>query len=539
MSKPPKPDDQLLKALGKLEEFTQENLREHTRFEEIKDLLQMLFFKEYRLKKEHEERRTQKELIHSVGVIKTYLPLIDKYRHGTAEEQKFADLITRTIERYNEAIFQSPFVKTMKSLTIEATPRVAYQRLHSDQEHKIDMRKINTVFRAQKPAPSLLSQEEADTLKMKAIRLIESESGFKEALIETFREQDKGRSEVIDSDGKTVTLMQTWSELPGEVHRIVGAFKREARHSIPIKDSFKIFLESTQPGHPYPPQHMGWSLSHWLVPSSVLWIDQLPLLGPILERKKKMATALLPKGPKNLWARKLYRLKKIAFEENPNEYLTYQQELAHAIVQASPVEDGNFFHQVIKPFFGALEHDEAPFEALCRTNEELNRVFIDLPYEKIEELRLSGHQDNLFKLYQQERELQEKAWSEHFEEKTFFDVVKKNYLLRMGHLLGDAAMLLLQLQLSEKLRERPPLLSDFELKIQACAFKHLLDFLDELENESHLDNTSQKGAMKERMRLEIQSEIALFMAPFEEIDRTLQELTEESISYFHARFHDR
>lgn len=534
-----KPNEELLRALGKLEEFTQNNLKEQTRFEEIKDLLQTLFFSRYRIKKERKERHLHKELIKSVSIIKSYLPLIDKYRRGNPEEQKFADLITRTIDRYNEAILSLPHEKKVERLTIESGPRVAYQRLHSDQGHKIDMRKINAVFNTQRPPTQPPSQEEVDTLKMKAIRLIESETGFKEALIETFKDQE-GSLQEIESDGKTVTLMQTWSELPGEVHRIVGAFKREARHSIPIKDSFKIFLESVQPGHPYPPQHMGWSLSHWLIPSSVLWIDQIPLLQPILERKKKMAEALLPKGPKNLRARKLYRFKKMAFDENPNEYLAYHQELAHAIVRASPYGDEDLFHKVINPYYEALAKLEAPFDALCRTSEELTRVFIDAPFEKIEEFRLKGEITNLFEKYREERDKQKHLWQEQALEDTPFDKARKEYLLQMGPLFGEAAALLLEVQLSEKLDAKPPPLSDFELKVQACAFKHLIDFLEELEDESDLDNPHEKTALKARMRMELQAEIELFSLPsFEQIDPFLQELTEETVSYFHARFHEK
>lgn len=470
-------------------------------------------------------------MIKSVGLIKSYLPLIDQYRHGTEEEQKFAEIVTKTIERYNEAILSTPLGKRDEKLTIDSVPRVAYQRILSDKNTKIE-----TVFQSQKPLSRNPSQEEIDTLKMKAIRLIESESGFKEALIETFKE--KGNLQELDSDGNTVTLMQTWSELPGEVHRIVGAFKREARHSIPIKDSFKIFLESTQPGHPYPPQHMGWSLSHWLVPSAVIWIDQIPLLKPLLDRKKWMAEALLPKGPKNLRARKLFRLKRSAFEENLLEYLTSHQELAHAIVKASPYGDEMVFHKVINPYFEALSALPSPFESLCQTNEELNRIFIEKPFEKIEELRLSGVQGNYIALHQAERENQIETWQSTEVGDSPFEQAKRSYLLQMGTLIGDASALLLQLQLSEKLPIRPPPLSDFELKIQACAFKHLIDFLEELEDESDLDNPHEKSALKARMRMELQSEIELFtLHSFEEIDPFLQELTEETISYYHARFH--
>lgn len=528
-----KPNEELLRALNKLEEFTQDNLKEETRFEEVKDLLQSIFFSQYRAEKEKQKRRTKKELIKSIGLVKSYLPLIDRYRHGSVEEQKFAALVTRTIERYNTSILSIPRDKQVDAIAIKTSPRIAYRKVHSEKGQKID-----ALFQIQKPPSKPPSQEEIDTLKMKAIRLIESESGFKEALIETFRDHEQGNLHEIGNDGKTVTLMQTWSELPGEVHRIVGAFKREARHSIPIKDSFKIYLESIQPGHPYPPQRMGWSLSHWLIPGSVIWIDQIPLLQPLLERKARIAEALLPNGNKNLRARKIYRLKKAVFEENHLEYLTFHQELAHAIVRASPYGDENLFHQVINRFFVALSHVPDPFESLCQASAEMNRIFIEAPFETIEELRLRGELSDMFSSYETQRKLQEKLWLDTESTTSSYELAKKEYLLHMGRLLGDAATLLLQLQLSEKMKVKPPPLSDFELKIQACAFKHLIEFLEELEQNTDLDHPLEKAAIKQRMRSEISSEIALFSVPsFEQIDPFLQELTEETVSYFHARFH--
>ena len=523
------PNDDLLAALGKLEEFTQDHLKEKTRFEEVKELLQTLFFAQYRREKEQKARQVKKELIKSVGLIKTYLPLIDRYRHGTAEEQKFAALVLRTIDRYNESMISLPQEKRDDTLRIETGPRIAYQRINSEKGQKID-----ALFRSQKPPKKPPSQEEVDTLKMKAIRLIEGELGLSEALIETFKDQTAANLKEISSEGKTITLMQTWSELPGEVHRIVGAFRREAHHSIPIKDSFKLFLESTQPGHPYPSQRMGWSLSHWLIPSSVLWIDQVPLLMPLIERKKRIAEALLPKGHKNSRARKLFRMKKGLFEQNPLEYLSYTQELAHAILRTSHLENKGPLHTLINTFFDLLSKEEAPFDTLCQATSELNRVFIEAPFEKIEEKRLKRELDELFDTYRAQREEQEALWEKEPREETPFNQAKKSFLFHMGHLLGDAAALLLQLQLSEKLKIKPPPLSDFELKIQAAAFLHLIDFLKEMEDEEPL----QEELVKKRMFREIASEIELFSAPtFEEIDPFLQELTEETVSYFHARFH--
>lgn len=527
------PNEELIKALDKLEEFTQENQRDTTRYEDVKDLLHMLFFSQYRKEKLNKEQIVKKELIKSIGLVKTYLPLIEKYQQGTPEEQKFAETVTQTIDRYNSAVLSAKNEDNHLKLTIDPPARIAYRKMESS-EGKV----IENLFHSRKSSKKPLSQQELDTLKMKAIRLIESDSTFQEALLETIKERGVGSSEEIDTDGNTVTLMQTWSELPGEIHRIIGAFKRESKHSIPIKDSFKVFLESKQPGHPYPAQHMGWALCHWLVPSSVLWIDQIPLLQPIMERKKKMAQSLLPKGDKNLKARKLYRLKKSIFDEGRFEFLTFHQELAHAIARASTKVDNAAPPPVINRFYEELSKQKSPFEALSQANEEINKIFVELPFEKIEELRLSGKNDNLFTRYEEERYLIKNLYFENAADTTDFDRAKIEYFSYLGPIIGEASALLLKLQLSEKLSQKPPPLSDFELKLQACCYKHLLEFLDELDEETDIDDPHEKEALKIRMRMEIQCEIELFAtSSFEDIDPFLQELTEETISYFHARFH--
>lgn len=527
------PNDELLRALDRLEAFTLENEKVKSRFDEVKDLLQTLFFTEYRIAKESRQKLFKKELLKSVGVIKSYLPLIEKYRVGTPEEQKFAELVTRTIEKYNESILRFPSLEGQTLVKIEPSHRIAYKHISTS-----DNDKIEKIFHKKETFHAPPSQEEIDTLKMKAIRLLESDPTFKDTMLETFKEKQKGDFQGIENDDTTVTLMQSWSDLPGEIHKIVGAFKRESRHSIPIKDSFKVFLESVQPGHPYPPQHMGWALPHWLIPSSVIWIDEIPLLQPILERKKICAQALLPKGPKNQFARKLLRHKKWIFDENKKQYLALHQELALTIVKSSSMAEDKEIQQVIKDYFSALDKELAPFQTFCEMNEEMNRVFINEPFERIEEIRLNQPADQVYALYEEEREIAKTRFIEKSPEQTPYQKAKKEYLLAMGSLLGDAAFLLLKLQLSEKIHEKPPPLSDFELKIQACVFKHLLEFLDEIEEDVDIDDPHEKAALQLRIMSQFQSEIQLFAtASFDETDPYLQELAEEIVSYYHARFH--
>ncbi|MCB1113423.1 MAG: hypothetical protein KDK62_01570 [Chlamydiia bacterium] len=527
------PNEEILRALNHLEAYTEMASRNVSRFEEIKDRIQWLFFSEYREEKTTQELKVQKELIKSIGLIKQYLPLIEKYKKGSEEERKFANTVIETIERYNQTVENKSTEDAPSKLKIDWTRHIAHIK-SGDAENK----KTQKIFFSRSLSKVPPSQLEKDTLKMKAIRMIETDPDFQESLLETLKDSDAGINEEIESDGNMVKLMQTWSALPGEVHRIIGSFRRESERSIPIKDSFQVFLESKQTGHPYPAQHMGWALSHWLIPASAIWIDHIPLLEPLLKRKKQLAEELLPKGKKNLKARNLFRLKKQLFEEGRLEFLTFHQELSHAIVLACPNTDETTNYRVINHFFEQLIQEPSPFLELSKVNEELNHIFIDVPYEIVEELRLQGAQANLFDRLDKEFKTTAEVWDASSSETTPYDKAKKAYLKLMGFTLGHAALLLLKLHLSEKLKLKPPPLSDFELKVQAAAYKHLIEFLEEMEEPAALSDPHEHAALKLRMKMEVQSEIELFSAPsFEDIDPFLQELVEETVGYFHARWH--
>ncbi|MFN4175115.1 MAG: hypothetical protein ACK4HV_08450, partial [Parachlamydiaceae bacterium] len=270
------------------------------------------------------------------------------------------------------------------------------------------------------------------------------------------------------------------------------------------------------------------SLSNWIVPSTHLWIDQTPLLKPIIESKKKAAIDLLPKGAKNAKARRLYRFKKNHFDERKLEYLAFHKELSHSLIKAHPLTDDSH-HEIVTGYFNYLETLENPSDVLSKTHETLNRHFIDQPFEKIEELRFSLSLDD-------DRVKREEAIRAYYKKVRTSSIECaspiKEYLELMGKIIGDSAEKLLTLQISEKVKIKPPVLNDFDLKIQAASIKHLLEFLDEL------DNDIEQEKLIEQMRAQIHSEIELFMSPsFEEIDPLLQELVEEIVSYYHAQFH--
>lgn len=505
------PDEELKRALDNLEAFSEAAAKKGTPFEKVSDLVQTLFSSSYNKKKAEIKAQVKLELIKSIRFIKTYFPLIDRYREGTPEQRKLAELAICTIEKYNRSLIPSDDFSDLK---IEEMAKV--QTFKSGA--------IDDFFKGQKISEEHLLPSERDTLKMKAIRLIENHGGSELA-------QDLNKhSELskLEREGKEIILMQTFSELPGEVTRILGAFRRENVHSIPIKDSFKIYLESIQPGHPYPMQHMGFSLSHWIVPSTLLWIDQAPLLKPIIERKKQAALDLLPKGSKNSKARRLYRFKKNHFDERKLEYLSFHKELSHSLIKAHPLTDDSH-HEIVSSFFNHLESLDNPSDILSKTHETLNRHYIDQPFEKMEELRFSLSLDD-------DRSKREEILRSNYKKARQCSIdcesPIKEYLELMGKIIGDSAEKLLTLQISEKVKIKPPVLSDFDLKIQAASIKHLLEFLDELDSEIEQDK------LIEQMRAQIHSEIELFMSPsFEEINPLLQELVEEIVSYYHAQFH--
>lgn len=529
------PREELLRALDKLEDFMGAESRELSLLERTVDILQGLLRPEYNAQKAMKKARVKKDLIKSISLIKSYLPLIDRYQKGTSDQRKIYETVFRTIERYNASLIGNALGADLK---IDTTPTVSYQKISTSAQ--LDQ-KIESLYHARTITSNpQLSQFEVDTLKMKMIAF-ESKQGLDKLPLDESIASETSQATV---DDKTVTVFKTWNHLPGEVLGVIGNFRREKTRSIPI--ALDTFIESFQPGHPYPQQHMGWSLSHWLIPSAVLWIDQIPLFRPIFERKIKAGKALLPRGEKNPFARKMYQFKRQVFDENKAEYLHFHHELSAAIFKANPHYADLKKQDAITKFYETLSTHPHPFEELSQTNTLLNQVFIETPFEKVEEMWLirfdpaladpdkQKRQDALSQLYKKTRK---KEIDDFLTKET--DPIRCSYLMTMGELLGDSAESLLTLQLSEKIGIKPPMLSDFDLKIQACTFKHLIEFLDELDEEVDLDNPEEVHHLKEKMRMQIQSEIELFNSrTFDETDPFLQELVDEVVSYFHARFHE-
>lgn len=453
--------------------------------------------------------------------------------------------------------------KPTSRLALKAGRNVTVAQTSSPSSQKIDSvaRPFRRNSEVKEGIPSI---HEINAFQVKAYSLI-SEHGMS---LETVREAlDVIRAAPIeaqvekDNIEKTtesiLSLRQTLSFLPGEVLELSGAFQRvdpQSTHSIPLLETFRLSSTSTQTGHPDPRQHTGWALPHSLIPSFPLRPHQLPLLQPLYRRKNEAAVALLPKGSLNTRARQLFALKRKAFELDKDSILELHYKLSRAIINASPSTPlSEAAEQVLNRFFQAAKVNPQGIEFLAETYHKLNDAIIIQPNETLKSAYLDRSHPNLqvedaeVKLQEAETLLTDSIYkglqdlqNMKSDKLAEADIASIDYMCAMGALLSEAVRNILMQQYSEIIGFKPPMLNDFEQKLQACAHKHLKDFLDELENNEDLDEQGILDTVIARIYKQLGEEIELFNARnFDGVDDSLTELIHELEAYYHARYYAR
>ncbi len=431
--------------------------------------------------------------------------------------------------------------------------------------------KISTVVRPLQTSAALGSKEAAPSIheinafQVKVYSLI-SEHGLslesiREALHVIKHAPIEAELNRADPEDKThdsiISLRQTLCFLPGEVIELSGAFQRidpKSTHSIPLLETFRLSSSSTQTGHPDPRQHTGWALPHSLIPSFPLRPHQLPLLQPVYRRKNECAVALLPKGRLNNRARQLYALKRKVFELDRDALLKLHVLLNRAIIDASPSTHlSEAAELVLHRFFDSAKNHLQLVDYLADTYQKLNNAVIIQPNEKLKEAYLERSHLDLqvddpdLKYNEAESILKDEMLSglqeiqnKKPEAQQVSEGASVDYICAMGALLEEPIKNILLQQYSEIIGFKPPMLNDFEQKLQACVHKQMVDFQDELYGNEDLENEHIIKTMMKRIHDQISEEIKLFKCKsFDEIKPALAELVHELEAYYHSRYYAR
>lgn len=507
-------------------------------------------------REEHRRKRQQVQNVVSkaIDTVKRHYLFIEKLKEGSPEERKLAASTMATIKRYNAlldsskapadwSVMLASFLYTRSEFTVDE--ELKKNRIDLPQSAVIQSAEDrNTILghavQLESHNDPLIGRE-ADVIRMKANTLLRQHGiSFKTIsdALNTVKEAPILAS--VDTSSSTSTLFLTIDVLPGTTIKVKGSFKRDREtqmRSTPIPDSFQLSFKSMHTGFPHPAQYTGWSLTDVLVPAYPLRLDQLPLFQPLYDRKNSTALALQPQGALLDRAEKQLRLKKEAFMMHHTEFVELHRRLCHAIAMAAGEENDP---AAFDNFFDCLKKDPEPFDRLAQINSLMLEHYIIKPYAKLQNMWVERRDPVLFhqnpsaiyqgaiKILEDTLELAPHALQQ--EELTQESLA---YIAHFGTILGRAAQAIALQHLSEAFGCTPPMLNDFEQKMQAVSYKQLYAYLSDLENDP-----SSAEQMSKMLRDRLSSDIALFDVPsLDGIDAPHVALVHELEVYFNTRYY--
>lgn len=529
----------------------------------------------------------QDAILSAIDVIKRNYILIERLKIGTPEEQKLAATTLDVINRYNAVLDQekkspddwgnrlSRFFTKFAGLSVDddlrdnridlprsqftsalAVPQVeagngmrqkislAFQH-HIKAEHSREEQTGFTAVRLTDVIADPLSQKEADLLRMKAHTLLRHQGIRFGSMAEMLLEIKEAPIETtVDANTGIAHLTLKLTLLPGTVAEVQGAFQRNSQaHSNPIPGSFQLAMHSAQTGFPAPMQYDGWALGDALTAHYPHRLDQMPLFKTLYMRKQEAIAKLVPGEPWFEHARQLWKQKKQVLSKN---LLQLHKRLNLAMMQAAngykPYPEGE---KAIIAFFDVVERHPSAANYLSATYQTINDYMIVRPSALLHELWLArpeqdpkaARKEFLDALKEDWAAVQQTLENEIARASVDFEKAALNYVQIMGTLLHQPVQSILLQYFSETLRCAPPLLSDFEQKLQAAALQQLSTYLDELEKPEYCGEfLHNPAAMEQRMHQLLLSDIALFQdEDFDNLETPVKPMVHELEVYFNSR----
>lgn len=554
------PKDTLKDAIAKLVEFNQENAAAASpSLNKTIGLMRSYFKAKF---SEKEPKRNWREVRRAIDILKSHYRLIEKLKDGTPQEQKLASSAVTAIEQYNviiDSVRQKPknlnarihnFLREKSgSVLPKELSKIQFPKSASVQISYLEKGKSGSPLAAAAsrkiahlgstlvpvtPLPHTalphLSRQAIELFHMKAISLIEqhgllSNSDARNAMRKAHLQSQFDK----DLDPSHCTVFCTLTPFPGHVITVSGTFERdvskETPFSLPKNNSFYLNLTSMHSGFPHPSQYTGWALAD-LVPTFPHSLEDLPLFKPLYQRKQALAHHLQPNHEKVDMAKARYASRKEEAENNKEKYLQLQQELCVSIAQAaSPDGIPESIKLAIRNFFLKLNQVHHFFDYYAETFQIINESFIMRPYAQLESLWLEKKAAPLAILVQESEKARQEFLSQKGQAHTDLEASTLDFILAMGALLASPCHRILLQHFSET-RFPPPMLDDFEQKLQTALYRQLLAFLNEMDGAEH------------NLLDQILSDITLFKAPsfesLEENDHAAQVVMELE-AYFNTR----
>lgn len=508
------------------------------------------FSRDLRLRHMKGKRQVQQMMLNAIDTVKRNHLIISKLQNGSPEEQQFASATLEAIKSYNSTLDNIQRRAPRFSTRMERF-FYKYSGFSLDQElidNRIDLPTnlsvsfeadaetieeplINTNATESMPTP----RDEADLIRMKANTLLKQHGFCFKTMSDAFTSVKAAPIHTaVNLQSQTSTLCLTLNVLPGTTIKVQGSFKRSAQtYSAPITDSFRLSVKSVHSGYPHPSQHNGWALAESFIPLYPYRLDLMPLFKPLYERKQQAALGLLPDGKLLDRAKKLIESKRVAFNAYRHILVPLHHQLSHTILSTGPVSSSQNC-AAIDAFFSALGTHADPWERLTEAYDSLKEHFLvpmhaQLQQAWIEHQQPDLHSSNPAIALEAAQSIITKASKVNYEGDPAF----KGFVMSLGPALNAAANGITLQHWSEALRCAPPLLHDFELKVQSAAYAQLSRFLDEIESEEHFPD---EGTLCAQMQAQLLEDIALFQAPFHKTDNGYTAIVHELEEYFGSRY---
>lgn len=561
----------------------------------VRSFFSSVFSEKTRLEQQKKKQRIKNDVLHAIEVVKSNFYLIQKYHEGTPEQQKIAASTLAAIDSYNQSILderknsatlrnrierflkgeervEENLPKAIIDFPQPIVDHVEFPKKNDSAKrisHKFDCPtahaasiKICSFIRPtianSNERDARPNENERDGFIMKGITLIRDLGNtFGNAfplgdLMKTIRGTPIHAVLQKSADGRqasgnaTVSLRQVLIPFPGETIELTGEFKRESQCSFPIPHSFRLFSKSVQTGFPHPSQHSGWALADQLIPAYPQKMEQMPILQPLLQKKNAIAKALLPKGELREKAKAQLKLKKQGFETDKEELLNHLLELHLAILRASPRGLTEELKLTVQRFFDGLKQRANAYDELSETQHILLETFIRHPFEKLKSDwiersspgLLSGdpclrYRSALSTLENEKMKRKQELLIQLQTLPTGFEKQAIEFILGMGEVLFPPCASIVLQHFSEIIHFLPPVLGEFEQKMQLCAYSQLHEFLHGIESNDQLSITS----VKKQFIRQIQSDLKIFSGNgLDKSVHPLARIIHELEAYFNAQY---
>lgn len=533
------------------------------------------------IRKEREKKlnHLKKLLLEARDIVQSHSPLLEKLQyHPDPEKRKLVPFALQVIEQYNQVIQQDEDSSSrsnkgsftyeikdfllsdeeIKNQPIEIPIRLSVKydsHPHHPHHHLAQktLQELSTALGSGVESKTYgtvshlpASQMILDAFRAKAISLIQKHD-VKESIAEIIQLVKQAPIHIQEETESSLVHMYQWIELaPGTKITLTGSFNRYTpdlkKMTIPVgvKDSFRLIFESVQTGFPYP-AHMGWALASELIEAQPLRTEQTPLFQTMEQKRKQLAHALLHDAEAIAKAKQLAKQKKESIDLQRQSCVALHRELSIAILQSAGRQPNVEEKRILDEFYDSAMQAPSAFDVLVQTQQQLIEECIAKPVQtlfsywlegKMPELRLGTHQEKALaasELLAAERKQALTALQ---------DRPKDRYLQLMEPILGQAAHQIIMQYASEKIGFAPPVLTDFERKLQICAFQQQMTFLEVMLNNPHQE--SDLNEAHTRYLKDIQFQINLFLnnEAVDQLDELAVQVANELEIYFNTRFYN-